>query len=117
MKGQFEVYSNRKRVNPWTKEVTFIQKEIYLQYLGGKINMNIRWINFECQGKNNQEYLPGFKLELRYTSLSKLEMRKHAYFRENKEITKEECTKEKRVKNVILNYSSMQLDGMEEDSG
>lgn len=37
----------------------------------------------EDQGKTSPKFLPGFKLELRHTSLSKSEMRKHAYLWKN----------------------------------
>lgn len=43
----------------------------------------------------------------------KTEMRKHAYFR-GKKITKEHA---KSKKYIFLNCSSIQLDGMEEESG
>lgn len=74
--------------------------------------MNIGPINFECPGKNGQECLPGFKVELKHNSLSKLEMRKHAYFRGKKDY-------QRICKNIYisLNCSSIQLDGMEEESG
>lgn len=50
----------------------------------------------EDQGKTGPKYLPGFKLELRHTSLSKSEMRKHAYLQEkNKSLPKKNMPKRK----------------------
>lgn len=63
--------------------------------------MNIGFINFECPGKNGQECLPGFKVELKHISLSKLEMRKHAYFRGKNEITKEYAQNKKYILKLL----------------
>lgn len=63
--------------------------------------MNIGLINFECPGKNGQECLPDFKVELKHISLSKLEVRKHAYFRGENEITKEYAQNKKYILKLL----------------
>lgn len=69
-------------------------------------------IGLKIRGKNSPNYLPGFKLELRHTSLSKLEMRKHAYFRKKLRVyQRRTCIREKDKNcNLILPQYSTEWD-------